>query len=192
MIRVMAQDGKLLVINDLPVEWYLKGMWEVSNGDLSEKIKTIVVASRSYAKWYMDPLHRKFSTRLYDGSDNPDEFQKYLGYSYEMRSPNVSKAVDLTRNQVIVLSGSLIKPWYFSSSDGRTLSALEYCQNSGWKNCVDIPYLQSVTDPGWLWKTRSGHGVGISGVWATYFANQWWDYKKIIQYYLNWVEIIKK
>ena len=28
---------------------------------------------------------------------NPDEFQKYLGYSYEMRSPNASLAVQTTR-----------------------------------------------------------------------------------------------
>jgi SpoIID/LytB domain protein len=39
---------------------------------------------------------------------------------------------------------------------------------------------------------RLGHGVGISGIWATYFANQGWDYKKIIQYYLTGVEISKK
>jgi peptidoglycan hydrolase-like amidase len=39
---------------------------------------------------------------------------------------------------------------------------------------------------------RSGHGVGISGIWATYWARSGWDYKKIIQYYLQWVEISKK
>lgn len=96
----------------------------------------------------MDTRNRKFATHLYDGSDNPDEFQKYLGYSYEMRSPNVAKLVDATRNQVITYSGSIIKAWYHSSSDGRTLSTLEYCQQNRNTNCVDIPYLQSVTDPG--------------------------------------------
>jgi SpoIID/LytB domain protein len=78
----------------------------------------------------MDPRNRKFNTDLYDGSDDPDVFQKYLGYSYELRSPNVSKIVDATRGQVITYAGLLIKPWYHSSSDGRTLSALEYCQNN--------------------------------------------------------------
>lgn len=96
----------------------------------------------------MDPKNRKFATNLYDGSDNPDEFQKYLGYSYELRSPNVAKLVDMTRNQVVTYSGKLIKPWYHSSSDGKTISALEYCQNNATTNCVDIPYLQSVSDPG--------------------------------------------
>ena len=191
-IRVINQNGKLVVINDLPVEWYLKWLGEVSDSDLSEKIKTIIVSARSYARYYMDTRNRKFATHLYDGSDNPDEFQKYLGYSYEMRSPNVAKLVDATRNQVITYSGSIIKAWYHSSSDGRTLSTLEYCQQNRNTNCVDIPYLQSVTDPGSVWHIRSGHGVGISGIWATYFASQNWDYKKIIQYYMKWVEIQRK
>jgi len=45
----------------------------------------------------MDPKNRKYATRLYDASDDPDSFQKYLGYSYESRSPNVSKMVDATK-----------------------------------------------------------------------------------------------
>ncbi len=120
----------------------------MSNGDLSEKIKVIVVAARSYARYYMDIKNRKFATHLYDGSDNPDEFQKYLGYGYESRSPNVAKIVDSTRGQVITYSGAIIKAWYHSSSDGQTLSALEYCMKNGAKNCPNIPYLQSVVDPG--------------------------------------------
>ncbi len=138
----------MTLINDLPIEWYLKGMGEVSNSDLAEKIKTIVVSARSYAMWYMNPLNRKFNTNLYDGSDDPDAFQKYLGYSYELRSPIVANMVDATRAQVITYADKLVKPWYHSSSDGRTLSALEYCNNNGSKNCMDIPYLQSVVDPG--------------------------------------------
>lgn len=191
-IRIINKDNKLVVINELPIEWYLKWLGEVSNSDLSEKIKVITVAARSYARYYMDTKNRKFSTNLYDGSDDPDEFQKYLGYGYESRSPNVVRLVDATRSQVITYSGKLIKPWYHSSSDGRTISALEYCQKNGTSNCADIPYLQSVSDPGSVWHTRSWHGVGISWVGSTYWANQWWDYKKIIQYYLNGVEIQRK
>ena len=191
-IRVLNKDDKLVVINDLPIEWYLKWLGEVSNGDLPEKIKVITIAARSYARYYMESKNRKFSTNLYDGSDNPDEFQKYLGYGYERRSPNVAKLVDATRSQVITYSGTLIKPWYHSSSDGKTRSALEYCKNNGAENCIDVPYLQSVSDPGSLWNTRSGHGVGISWIGSTYWAKQGWNYKKIIQYYLNGVEIQRK
>lgn len=189
---VRNEKGNLFIVNELPIESYLKGMGEVSNGDLPEKIKTIITSARSYAYYYMDREHRKYNTQLYDGSDDPDSYQKYLGYGYEMRSPNVAKLVDETRGQVIKYKGDLIKPWYFSSSNGRTKSYQEYCESNGSKNCMNIPYLQSVSDPGWVWKVLLWHGVGISWVWATYFAGQGWDYQKIIQYYLNWVEILKK
>lgn len=142
------EKGNLFIVNELPIESYLKGMGEVSNGDLPEKIKTIITSARSYAYYYMDREHRKYNTQIYDGSDDPDSFQKYLGYGYEMRSPNIVKLVDETRGQVIKYKGDLIKPWYFSSSNGRTKSYQEYCESNGSKNCMNIPYLQSVSDPG--------------------------------------------
>ncbi len=195
-ILVRNNNGRLLVINELPIEDYLRWLWEVSDSDLGEKIKTIVVAARTYIYYYTDPTHRKYDTLLYDGSDNPDEFQKYLGYSYELRSPRVSDAVDATRGEVIMFKKKLIKPWYFSSSSGRTFSYKEYCESThpGKTNCEDISYLQSVDDPAGLGKNQFGHGVGISGIGATYGAAQGKSYKDIISYYLKWVEIrqIKK
>ncbi len=191
-IVVRNDDGKLLLVNELPIEDYLKWLGEVSNTDLPEKIKTIIVSARSYAYYYMDKTHRKYGTLLYDGLDDPDSFQKYLGYGYEMRSPNVSQYTEETRGMIVRYDKEPIKVWYSSSTDGRTLSYLEYCQNTQSMNCTDIPYLQSVEDPGSVWKVRNGHWVGISWIWATYFATQGWDYKKIIQYYLKWVEISRK
>lgn len=171
-IEVFNENGKIVVVNHLPLEWYLKGLGEVSNTDLPEKIKTITVAARGYASFYMDSKNRKYNTNRYDGSDNPDSFQNYLGYSYELRSPNVAKIVDATAGEIIYYKNEAIKPWYFSSSDGKTLSHLEYCQKNSGKNCEDIPYLQSVEDVGGIGKTRSGHGVGISGIGATHLASQ--------------------
>ena len=191
-IIIRNNSGKLLVVNELPIEDYIRWLGEVSDSDLTEKIKTILVSARTYAYYYIDPKHRKYNTPLYDGSDNPDEFQKYLWYGYEMRSPNVANAVKNTLSEVITFEGELIKAWYFSSSDGKTRSYKEYCESNGWKSCVDIPYLQSVDDPAWLGKTRAWHGVGISGIWATYWASQWKTYQDIITYYLQWVEIKKQ
>lgn len=88
-IRITNENGKLLLVNILPIEHYLLGLAEVSNGDNPEKIKTILTAARTYAYFYSDPKNRKFPGKSYDGSDNPDEFQKYLGYGYELRSPFV-------------------------------------------------------------------------------------------------------
>lgn len=181
---------KLLVINELPIEDYLKWLGEVSNGDSIEKIKTIIVAARSYAYYYQNPKNRKYQTTLYDGSDDPDSFQKYLWYGYELRSPNAVTAVKATKWKVISYKWKLVKAWYFSSSDGRTLSYREYCESRWIQNCVDIPYLQSVDDPAWVGKTRSGHGVGISGIGATYGASLGRKYDEIISYYMSWVTIV--
>lgn len=185
-IYVSNQWWKLLVVNELSIEDYLKWLGEVSDTDHSEKIKTILLAARSYAYFYVKPENRKYNTKLYDGSDNPDEFQRYLGYGYELRSPNVSTLVEKTQWQVITHNEKLIKPWYFSSSDGNTRSYKEYCEtNNPGKTCEDIPYLQSTPDPAWVWKVRNGHWVGISGIWATYAANNGKNYKQIIAYYLK-------
>lgn len=190
-IEIFNDNWKLIVVNHLPLEYYLKGLGEVSNNDLPEKIKTITVAARWYANYYMQKQNRKYNTDRYDGSDNPDSFQNYIGFSYEMRSPNVATMVDATKGEIIYFQNQIIKPWYFSQSDGRTLSFLEYCQKNSWKNCEEIPYLPSTVDPAWNGWIRSGHGVGISGIGATDFAKKGWNYKQIIQYYLPGTEIRK-
>lgn len=171
-IEVFNENGRIVVVNHLPLEWYLKGLGEVSNTDLPEKIKTITVAARSYANFYMDAKNRKYNTTRYDGSDDPDSFQKYIGYGYELRSPNVAKMTDATAGEIIYYKNEAIKPWYFSSSDGRTFSYQEYCTRNGSQSCEDIPYLQSVEDAGGIGKVRSGHGVGISGIGATHLASE--------------------
>ncbi|MFZ4461584.1 MAG: SpoIID/LytB domain-containing protein [Patescibacteria group bacterium] len=192
-LEVRIKANKLEVINELPLEDYLKGLAEISNGNNPEKVKTILVAARSYALWYTDPNNRKFPGKDYDGSDDPEIFQKYLGYGYESRSGDTAKLVEATNGQVVTYNGNLVKPWYFNDSDGRTRSAKEYCESNGGKNCLDIPYLQSVEDPAGVGHTRKGHGVGVSGVGATYFAvEKGWDYKAILAYYLTGTKVEKK
>lgn len=198
-ISLINEWGELVVVNELPLEDYLRGLAEVSNGDNEEKIKTILTAARSYAYFYSKPGNRKFPGKAYDGSDNPDEFQKYLGYGYEKRSSNSSRLVDITNGQIINYEGQSIKPWYFSESSGQTLSAKEYCENRV-KNgtlerntvCKDIPYLQSVSDPWGVGHTQKWHGVGISGIGATYLATTLdFTYDRIIAYYLEGTKIGK-
>lgn len=154
-LEARIEDGKLILINELPIELYLRGLAEFSNGENSEKAKTILVAARSYALYYTDPKNRKFPGKPYDGSDDPDVFQKYLGYGYEKRSPSTTKYAEETNGEILTYKKNSIKPWYFNQSSGRTLSALEYCQNRKKQGslpptavCEDIPYLQSVADPG--------------------------------------------
>jgi len=197
---VRNEGGNLLLINEIPIEDYLRGMGEMSESDAKshpEKSKSIIVAARSYALYYADlnlPYRqRKFPGKPYDISDNPDESQQYKWYSYELRSPTVASLVSFTRWEVVTQSGKILKvPYSQSPWRGKTYSYLEYCTERWWKSCADISYLQSVDDPGSINTKRSGHGYGVSGVWSMYFDTQWWDYKKILKYYLTGVEIQKK
>jgi hypothetical protein len=176
-------DGKYAVINELYLEDYLKGLAEEPNGEEFEKIKAIMVAARSYAKFYMH-YAEKFPGMPYDMDDDPAKCQKYLGYGYEQRAPNVAKAVDETKGEVVTYMGELIKTPYFSSDAGKTKSAKEVWD---W----DAPYLISVDDPYCKGNTLSGHGVGMSGCGSKGMAEAGKTYKEILKYYYTETEITK-
>ncbi len=188
---IYNDNGQLVVVNELPIEDYLKWLAEMSNDEHIEKAKTIIIAARSYALYYTSKVNRKFPWKIYDWSDDPDVFQKYLWYWFELRWQNIVNAVKETQWIIIMYNNKLIKPWYFNQSDGKTLSVKEYCEINWKKDCEDIPYLQSVIDPAWnLW--RKWHWVGISWAWAKVLAEEWYTYDKIIKYFLQDVSIEKK
>ncbi|MBN2096233.1 N-acetylmuramoyl-L-alanine amidase [Candidatus Peregrinibacteria bacterium] len=183
VMEIRPIGGETAFIDELPLEDYLKGLAEVSNGDLYEKQKTIAILARTYARFYMDDSNRKFPGMPYDGSDDPAIFQRYLGYGYEIRSPNFVAAVAATKNKVVTYEGTLIKTPYFNQSDGRTRSAYEVW---GWTN---TPYLQSTPDPYCEGLILRGHGVGLSGYGAEAMAGEGKTYDEIIKYYYQGVKI---
>jgi len=190
---VYIKRWKMIVVNKLKVQEYLKWLWEVSDNEKTEKIKTIIIASRSYAQWYSSES-KKFKWEWYDWSDNPDEFQKYLWYGLEQRSPNINRIVDETYWEVITYNNKLIKPWYSSSSWGNTKSFIRYCEIKYEKTfCKQeskkYPYLLSVKDP-WA-KIKKWHWVWISWVWTSYLVKKWWTAEMVIKYFLSWVEILR-
>lgn len=182
ILEVTSVDEKLTVINELPLEDYLKGIAEISNSDPKEKIKTIIILARSYAKYYRDQA-RKFAGKPYDLDDNPDSTQKYVGYGLELRSPNIVAAVQETAGKIVTFGGMPVLTPYFNQSDGRTRSAEEVW---GWK---DRPYLKSVPDTFCGTTELLGHGVGVSGCGATKLAENGKTAEEIIRYYLTGIEI---
>lgn len=192
-----VKDWDLIVVNELSLTNYLKWLWEVGNLDNPEKVKSIIVTARTYARFYIEKS-RKFPWEDYDWVDDPDSFQNYLWYGFEKRSPNISKIVEETKDLTITYKWTLIKPWYFSKSDWKTISYLDYCNiklsETKWKDfclkeSLKYPYLKSVSDPGGIWLSRDWHGVWLSWIWATYLAERWWWYKMIIEYFLKWVNV---
>lgn len=192
-LTVYVKDWKLVVVNTLKIEDYLKWLWEVSNTENVEKIKTIIISARTYATRYAT-MDRKFPWEFYDWVDDPDVFQKYLWYGLESRSSNINKIVDETKWIIITYNWKLIKPWYFSSSNWKTMSYYDYCKiNNSTDFCSSeakkYPFLKSVEDKGSVWKVKAWHWVWISWAWVTYYAAKWWSYDMIIKYFLRGVNV---
>ena len=90
-------------------------------------------------------------------SDDSSHWQAFNAKALNEREkyPNISKAIDATKNMILFYNGNIISESVFSANNGgRTVSAKER-----WDN--DIPYLISQIDKYDYGKKR-GHGVGLS------------------------------
>lgn len=198
-IELRVSGGKFIVINELPIEEYVRGIAEPLPTDPTEKAKLLAILSRSYALFYVDPLHRKYPGQPYDGSDDPATFQKYLGYNYELRG-NMPQAAEATQGLVVTYQGAVVKTPYFTSSSGRTKTPRE----ARWPE-KDFLFTQVVEDP-WSCggtssdigkkltcpKNAKGHGVGISGMGMTGLAKEGKKVADILNYFFKDVVIDKK
>jgi len=177
-------NAELQVINELPIEDYLKGTGEIADSQPLEKIKAIIVVARTYAMFYVK-VAEKFPGAPFNLTDDPQTSQKYVGYAAEKNAPNTLKAIAATSGEVVTYQGKLVKTPYFSSDDGRTRSAQEVW---GW---TDTPYLMSVPDLYCKGLTLSGHGVGLSGCGSLGMAQAGKTYQEIIKYYYQGVQVQK-
>ncbi|MBD3270090.1 hypothetical protein GF376_01035 [Candidatus Peregrinibacteria bacterium] len=183
-LQVLVYDNELHVVNELPLEDYLRGIAEVGSDAPYEKIKTMMIIARTYARFYMD-VAEKFPGAPFHLNDDPNYSQKYLGYSFEKRSPLTAKAAGETAGTYVTYDGRLIKTPYFSRSNGRTISAYD---KWGW---TDAPFLQSVDDSLCDSTEFWGHGVGLSGCGSDAMARAGKTYQEIIKYYYRGADITK-
>ncbi len=125
-------NGRLLVINELDLEDYLKGVVaaEVPSNWEMEALKAQAVASRTYALYQK----RNAGRRPYHILATVDS-QMYLGKRGERA--RATQALRETRGQVVRYRGDVIPAFYHSSCGGHTEDALEL-----WG--IDAPYLKGV------------------------------------------------
>jgi stage II sporulation protein D len=130
---VVPDGGRLDVVDTVSLEAYLKGVVpaEMPSAWPSEALKAQAVAARSYA---LANLAKGRPFDLYGDTRS----QAYGGVAAE--SPAASAAVDATKGQVVLYGGKVADTLFFSTSGGRTASALE---STG----IDVPYLVPVDDP---------------------------------------------
>jgi stage II sporulation protein D len=152
-LRVSRSGGKLQLVNLVSLESYLLGVvpGEMPKEWPLEALKAQAVAARTYAV-----------ANIVAGKpfDLYSDARSQLYYGAEVEAPGPTRAVTETRGQILSFDGSPAQTLYFSSSGGRTLSALDAFGE-------DLPYLVSVADP-WdalspnhRWQTQVMTGVKL-------------------------------
>lgn len=179
-LHYAASTDIVWVINELPIEWYLKGIGETSNSSPMEYQRALLTAARTYAMY-----HVQHGTKHADEGFIVDAKydQVYLGYGAEKRDPNVVQAVDDTRGQIVTYNGVLAITPYYSRSDGRTRSWTEVWGGGPY------PWLVSVPVPWDVGKTLWGHGVGMSATGALGAAADGWTYDRILKHFYTGIEL---
>lgn len=172
--------GSTWVVNELPIEHYLRGLAETGNGSPSEYHKAIIVAARTYAYW-----HELYPNKHEDFTIDAYWDQVYRGYNSEIRMQNFVASVEDTRGTVITYQNDLVVTPYYARSDGRTRSWQEV-----WHGTLK-PWLVSVTVPWDAGSRMLGHGVGMSATAAAEMAKEGKAYPEIIKYFYTGTDLKK-
>ncbi len=181
-LRYNVPNDRTWLINELSMEYYLRGLAETSNISPAEFQKTLITAARTYGfyHWSRATKHKSEFFHVDAWLD-----QVYKGYGQELRTPNLTAAVDATRGRIVTYQGATAITPYFSRSDGRTRSWEEVWHGTvAWAVSVPVP-----CDEG---KTLWGHGVGMSASGALCMANQGQVYDAILKHFYTGIEVEKK
>lgn len=134
-VVLIARETGLLIVNELPLDEYLKGVVpaEVPAAWPSEALKAQAMVARTYALYHKaERAGREFDV------DATVQSQVYGGMGSE--DPRTSAAVEATAGRVVMHEGRLALTPYHSTSAGPTEDAAEV-----WN--VDLPYLKGVECP---------------------------------------------
>jgi len=151
-IIVKRQNGKLLAINELPLEDYVKGVVpsEMSAAWHPEALKVQAIATRTYALYKMRQNARKDFDVVASIKD-----QVYLYRGRAAAAGPAARAADETRDQVLAYRDEPILAAFSSTAAGLTEDAWNV-----W--AVDLPYLKGVecpfdlNSPWYQWRTDVG------------------------------------
>jgi len=194
-----AKSNKVWAVNELDLEDYLKGIAEISQTDPIQHQKTMIVAARTYADYYILKGGKRGTDEVYILNSTSND-QLYKGYARETVAPAVVAAVNATRGEMAFYNGSPIITAYSSGAPelytSGTKSACsvwgsQFCQAGfeylagGVKDPANAPYTQSVCGGG-------NHCVGLSAAGSRQFAiTGAKNYQEVLKHYYTGVEIKK-
>lgn len=173
------------LINELPMEWYLKGLGETSNVSHMEYQKALITAARTYATYHFE-RGTKRGPEFFHITGYADD-QVYRGFDQEEQSPRIVRSVEETRGTTVTYEGRTAITPYFSRSAGRT-----YDWGEVWGG--DVPWVKGVACPcdkekGYkLW----GHGIGMSATEALCMANRGAGWEQILHYFYRDVALTRR
>ena len=171
-LSISASDTGLLVVNQLPMDSYLRGVvpLEIGNRTAAEMaaVQAQAVAARTYAYKHLN------NARAFDMYSTVQD-QVYGGVDAE--KPQSDAAITSTADVVVLYNGRPITTPYHSTCGGSTAAVSEV-----WYDQPDQPYLRAVSDripgtshyycdpsPRFSW-TQSYDGAGLRAVMEKYLA----------------------
>jgi len=187
-VKYNISTNRLWLINQLPLEDYIRSIAEVGDGSHMEFLKSQSVAARTYALFrYLTPKY----TNTSDGEafftvQSTQADQVYRGYQRELRAPNMVQAAEQTRGIIATYQNDHILAYYFAQSDGKTRDSY-----SAGMTRAPVDYLIAKSDPPCEGRSLTGHGVGLSQVGGINAANQGANYSQILKYYYTGIELTK-
>lgn len=179
-MRYNEYKERVWLINELGIDYYLRGLAETSNEHPFETNKAQVTAARSYAYYHVS--HGGKRPKEYMDLNSTPSDQYYLGYGQEKRGTEIVKAVEATRGSVVTYQGSVAVTPYYARSNGSTKD-----WNKVWAG--DQPYVRGVAVPCDAGKTQWGHGLGMPQSGATCMAEDGAKWDEILTYFYTGVEI---
>ena len=179
-IRYNDNKERTWLINELPMEYYLRGLAETSNYSHIEFQKSLITVARTYALYHWERGTKRGPEGFHVTAYADD--QVYNGYGQEQRTPKLTKAVEATRGKTVTYDGETAITPYFSRSDGRTRDWSEV-----WYG--EVEWLKSVPTPCDEGKTLWGHGVGMSASAALCQARNGKKWDDILKYFYRGIEL---
>lgn len=199
-----GESKRIWVINILPLEQYIWGFGEISGG-VEEHSKAMIVAARTYARWYIE-----YSTKWAEEGFHilsTSSSQIYRGYDYEKDHDTIPKLAKKT-NGIIMKNqnGDIALAAYSSWSDGRTRKYEDgmfggVCKSVTSGDISSIyPELSAVDDPYGKnssmstcdLATAGNHMVGMIANGSLVMARDYGkSYTAILSHYYTGISIVK-
>jgi len=191
-LRHLQQGWKLwwTVVNHLPFDDYIKGLFEITDDNQIELIKAVYLASKNYTAHYLTWANIHPFIPI-DGSyrfvDDKRIMHQYVWYGIERTGNKRNEITRSLKDTRVSYDDDIVLLPYYQCGPGYTRSWLEQF----WR--TDTPWLQNVLDVSpckdsstfkWLW-------VWMSLKWAEAMARVWVGVEEIMKWRYTWVEILK-